>query len=798
MAKSKLVIVESPAKAKTIGKYLGPGYQVKASMGHVRDLPKSKIGVDVEHGFVPDYQPIKGKEEVITDLKEAAKGSERVFLATDPDREGEAISWHLKELLNIPDDKTYRVTFNEITKKVVNESIANPRAIDMDLVDAQQARRILDRIVGYELSPLLWKKIRRGLSAGRVQSVATRLVAEREAEIKAFEPQEYWSVEVDLERIAPNVGQFKASFYGREKKLELKSEEEVQAVAQAVKAAPFAVTAVKRQDKLRNPAPPFTTSTLQQEASRKLNMTPRRTMSIAQQLYEGVDIEGEGTVGLITYMRTDSLRLSDEATAAARDFILGRYGSEYYPGKARQFKTKSGAQDAHEAIRPSDVTLTPDDIKKDLTSEQYRLYKLIWSRFLACQMSPAIYDSVSIEVASAGYTFRANHSALKFSGYTAVYVEGKDEEEDLKQSPLPDLREGENLTLLDSRQEQHFTQPPSRYTEATLIKALEEKGIGRPSTYAPTISTILDREYVVKEGKYLRTTPLGDVVTGLMKDKFPDIVDTAFTAHMEEQLDEVETGKVDWKSLLTQFYDGFEKELHQAEKDLDGERIKVPDELSDEVCDLCGRQMVIKSGRFGRFLACPGYPECTFTKPIVVEMPGKCPKCGGRILKKTSKKGYAYYGCENNTNKDEAKKCDFMTWDVPVKDNCPSCGQTMFKKSGRGYKKPFCINPECPNFLPEDQRGYKKTTTESPAEGEPPQEEPKKTTAKKTAVKKTAAKAEEKKPAAKKAAEKKTAAKKSAAKKPAAGSAEKKPAAKTTKKTASRKKAEGTPAEGQG
>ena len=756
MAKSKLVIVESPAKAKTIGKYLGPGYQVKASMGHVRDLPKSKIGVDVEHGFVPDYQPIKGKEEVITDLKKAAKGSERVFLATDPDREGEAISWHLKELLNIPDDKTYRVTFNEITKKVVNESIANPRAIDMDLVDAQQARRILDRIVGYELSPLLWKKIRRGLSAGRVQSVATRLVAEREAEIKAFEPQEYWSLEVDLERIAPNVGQFKASFYGREKKLELKSEAEVQAVAQAVRADQFAVTAVKRQDKLRNPAPPFTTSTLQQEASRKLNMTPRRTMSIAQQLYEGVDIEGEGTVGLITYMRTDSLRLSDEATAAARDFILGRYGTEYYPGKARQFKTKSGAQDAHEAIRPSDVTLTPDDIKKDLTSEQYRLYKLIWSRFLACQMSPAIYDSVSIEVASAGYTFRANHSALKFSGYTAVYVEGKDEEEEIKQSPLPDLREGESLTLLDSRQEQHFTQPPSRYTEATLIKALEEKGIGRPSTYAPTISTILDREYVVKEGKYLRTTPLGDVVTGLMKDKFPDIVDTAFTAHMEEQLDEVETGKVDWKSLLTQFYDGFERELKQAEKDLDGERIKVPDEVSDEVCDLCGRQMVIKSGRFGRFLACPGYPECTFTKPIVVEMPGKCPKCGGRILKKTSKKGYAYYGCENNTNKDEAKKCDFMTWDVPVKDNCPSCGQTMFKKSGRGYKKPFCINPECPNFLPEDQRGYKKkTTTESPAEGEPPQEEPKKTAAKK-------------------------------------------PAAKTAKKAAAKKKAEETPAEGQG
>ena len=447
MAKSNLVIVESPAKAKTIGKYLGPGYEVKASMGHVRDLPKSKLGVDVEHGFHVDYQPIKGKEEVISDLKKAAKKSEKVFLATDPDREGEAISWHLKEMLGIPDDKTYRVTFNEITKKVVNDSIANPRAIDMDLVNAQQARRVLDRIVGYQISPLLWKKIRRGLSAGRVQSVATRLVCEREEEIKAFVPQEYWSIEADLARIAPNLGQFKAAFHGREKKMELHSKDEVDAVMAAVGQAPFAVTGVKRQDKLRNPAPPFITSTLQQEASRKLNMTPRRTMSIAQQLYEGVDIAGEGTVGLITYMRTDSLRLSDEATAAARDFILSRYGANYYPGKPRVYKTKSGAQDAHEAIRPSNVNLTPEDVKKDLTAEQYKLYKLIWSRFLACQMASAIYDSVSIEVTSAGYTFRATHSSLKFSGYTAVYVEGKDEEEETFQSPLPDLKEGETVEL---------------------------------------------------------------------------------------------------------------------------------------------------------------------------------------------------------------------------------------------------------------------------------------------------------------------------------------------------------------
>ena len=751
MAKSNLVIVESPAKAKTIGKYLGPGYEVKASMGHVRDLPKSKIGVDVERGFALDYQPIKGKEEVIDDLKKSAKKSEKVFLATDPDREGEAISWHLKEMLGLSDEKTYRVTFNEITKKVVGDSIAHPRALDMDLVNAQQARRVLDRLVGYQISPLLWKKIRRGLSAGRVQSVATRLVCEREAEIRAFVPQEYWSLDVELERVAPNLGRFKAAFYGRDKKMELNSEDAVTAVAQAVQAAPFTVRGVKRQDKQRNPAPPFITSTLQQEASRKLNMTPRRTMSVAQQLYEGGDLEGEGTVGLITYMRTDSLRLSDEATAAARDFILARYGSDYYPGKPRVYKTKSGAQDAHEAIRPSDVRLTPEDIRKDLTAEQYRLYKLIWSRFLACQMASAVYDSVAIEVESAGYTFRANHSALKFSGYTAVYVEGRDEDEEAPQSPLPDLREGEGLRLLKSDREQHFTQPPTRYTEATLVKALEEKGIGRPSTYAPTISTIMDREYVVKEGKYLRTTPLGEVVTGLMKDKFTDIVDTAFTAHMEEQLDEVEAGKVDWKSLLSQFYGGFEQELKKAEQDLDGERIKVPDEVSDVICPKCGRNLVYKSGRFGRFLACPGWPECDHTQPIVIEMPGKCPKCGGRILKKTSKRGYAYYGCEFNSSKDEAKKCDFMTWDVPVKENCPACGQTLFKKSGRGFKKPFCINPACPNFLPEDQRGYKKKTAEaaeSPAEGAPPREEkkpPAKTAARKTPAK---AKAAAKKPAA--------------------------------------------------
>ena len=754
--KTDLVIVESPSKAKTIGKYLGSGYEVVASMGHVRDLPKSKLGVDVEHGFQPDYQPIKGKEETITALKKAAKKSGKVYLATDPDREGEAISWHLKELLNIPDEKTYRVTFNEITKKVVNESIAAPRAIDQNLVDAQQARRILDRIVGYELSPLLWKKIRRGLSAGRVQSVATRLVVEREEEIRAFQPQEYWSIQVDLERVRPNLGGFQAMFYGREKKMELHSQEETEAIVAEVSAAPFSVSKVKRQEKLRNPAPPFTTSTLQQEASRKLNMTPARTMSIAQQLYEGVDITGEGTVGLITYMRTDSLRLSEEAIAAAKGFIETRYGKQYYPPQARHYKTKGSAQDAHEAIRPSDVNLVPDEIKKDLTSEQYKLYKLIWSRFLACQMASAVYDSVSIEAQSAGYTFRASHSELKFSGFTAVYEEGKDDEDEAPQSPLPDLKEGEDLNLKKADKQQHFTQPPARYSEATLIRALEEKGIGRPSTYAPTISTILNREYVVKEGRALRPTPLGEVVTGLMKDKFQDIVDPTFTAQMEEELDKVEEGSVDWKKVLSAFYDDFEAELHKAEQELDGERIKVPDEVSEEICPQCGRNLVIKSGRFGRFLACPGWPECDFTMPLVVEMPGKCPKCGGRLLKRTGKskktgKQYTYYCCEHLNSKDESRRCDFMTWDVPVKDNCPVCGWTMFKKSGRGFKKPFCINEQCSNFTPEEKRGgWKKKTEEADAPAQEGEESAKKPAAKKsTATKKTTKKADSAKKSAK-------------------------------------------------
>ncbi|MCR5825058.1 MAG: type I DNA topoisomerase [Oscillospiraceae bacterium] len=721
MEKKHLVIVESPAKAKTIGKYLGKDYTVTASMGHLRDLPKSKLGVDIENDFEPDYKPIKGKETLIRELKKSAKDSDIVYLATDPDREGEAISWHLKALLELDDSKARRVTFNEITKKVVSESIRTPRAIDQDLVDAQQARRILDRIVGYQLSPLLWKKVRRGLSAGRVQSVAMRMVDDREKEIAAFCPKEYWTLEAQL-RDAPESRPFSAHYHGVDgKKVEPDSREAVDRIIADTKSAVFTVKSLKRSDKTRSPSPPFTTSTLQQEASRKLSMTPRRTMAIAQQLYEGVDVEGEGTVGLITYMRTDSLRISEEALDAAKAFIVERYGSDYYPPATRRFRAKAGAQDAHEAIRPSSVELTPERIKSSLTGEQYRLYRLIWSRFLASQMANAVYDSISVELEANGHEFRTSASNLKFAGYTALYEESRDDEREEKTAnKLPPLAEGQVVTLDGIEPEQHFTQPPARYTDATLIRAMEQNGIGRPSTYAPTVSTILEREYVVKEGKYLRPTPLGTVVTGLMEDKFPDIVDTHFTAHMEEALDAVEEGEKAWKDILRSFYGAFSAELQKAEQELEGQRLKVPDEVSEEVCDVCGRNMVIKSGRFGRFLACPGYPECTFTKPLVIEMPGRCPKCGGRIMKRTgvsrkTEKQYTYYACEFRGSRDESKACDFTTFDVPVKDDCPSCGQTMFKKSGKGFKRPYCINPACERFVPEDKRGY---TRKAAATGE--------------------------------------------------------------------------------
>ena len=770
MAKKHLVIVESPAKAKTIERYLGKDYVVKASMGHLRDLPKSKLGVDIENDFEPVYQPIRDKSELIGELKKDAEKSDVVYLATDPDREGEAISWHLKALLGLGDDKAKRVTFNEITKKVVTESIREPRAIDQNLVDAQQARRILDRIVGYQLSPLLWKKIRRGLSAGRVQSVATRMVNDREKEIRAFTPEEYWTLDAKLFDAAAKK-EFLAHYYGKNgKKEEPSSAQQVDAIMAEIRNAVFSVKSIKRTDKQRSPSPPFTTSTLQQEASRKLNMTPRRTMAIAQQLYEGVDVSGEGTVGLITYMRTDSLRLSEEALGAARTFILGRYGKDYYPAATRRFKTKEGAQDAHEAIRPSNVELTPERIKHDLTGEQYRLYRLIWSRFLACQMANAVYDSVSVEITAKEHEFHASASSLKFAGYTAVYEESRDDEKEEKLDLLPPLNEGQEVKLREFEPQQHFTQPPARYTDATLIRAMEQNGIGRPSTYAPTVSTILDREYVVKEGKYLRPTPLGEVVTGLMEDKFPDIVDTKFTARMEKTLDAVEEGKMPWKAVLHDFYGGFDASLKKAESDLEGVYLKVPDEVSEEKCDVCGRSMVIKSGRFGRFLACPGYPECTFTKPLVIEMPGSCPLCGGRMMKRTglskkTNKQYTYYCCEHRNSKPELSTCDFMTFDVPTKDNCPGCGWTMFKKSGKGFKRPYCINPSCEYFVPEEKRGYvrKKAEAAETAEEKPVGETPaaekgaKKTVEKKTAAKKTAArKTIARKPAAKKTAKKET------------------------------------------
>lgn len=757
-----LVIVESPSKAKTIGKYLGPDYLVKACMGHLRDLPKSTMGVDIENDFKPEYIPMKEKADLIKELKKAADKADVVYLATDPDREGEAISWHIQELLNLPEEKIRRVTFNEITKNVVANAIAHPRRIDRDLVDAQQGRRILDRIVGYQLSPLLWRKVRRGLSAGRVQSVATRMVVEREQEIRNFVPEEYWSLDVSLACI-DKAGSFEAHYYGDAKKRTLKQKDQVQAVMDDIEGRIFTVRTIKKAEKTRTPAPPFITSTLQQEASRKLNMTPKRTMAVAQQLYEGVDVSGRGTVGLITYMRTDSIRLSEEAISAARSLIASRYGAEYRPANARRYHTKSTAQDAHEAIRPSDVALTPEAIQKDLTREQFRLYKLIWSRFVACQMESARYDTATIDTECHGHVFRSTHQNLRFAGFLAVYEEGRDDESEEKLDALPELREGEQVRHEKSMPEQHFTQPPARYTEATLVKAMEEKGVGRPSTYASIVSTIQDREYVVKKDKHLEPTALGEVVTQLMLDRFNDVIDVEFTAGMENRLDDVEAGKLSYKQVLRDFYQGFHQEMVSAEEALKNTRIKVPEEETDEICELCGRHMVVKIGRFGKFLACPGYPECKNAKPLVEHMPGRCPKCGAGMLKRKSKKGYAYYACESGS------ACGFMTWDVPTDQDCPACGQTMFKRSGKGRMKPFCINEACENFLPEDKRGYyrKKTAPgENGAEAEPETEQltAKKTAAKKQAAGKTARSASAKSGAAKKPAAKKPAARRSAKK----------------------------------
>ena len=695
---SKLVIVESPAKAKTIGKYLGGDYVVKASMGHLRDLPRKTMGVDLEHDFEPEYGPIEGKDKIISELRKAAKEADFVYLATDPDREGEAISWHLKSLLNLKDGEYKRVTFNEITKKGVHYGIEHPRDIDVDLVDAQQARRILDRIVGYRLSPFLWRKVKRGLSAGRVQSVATRLVVDREQEIRAFQPEEYWSIEAVLRTQAG--GSFTARYYGEpDGKVELKNEEQTRKIVDEVTGKPFTVSTIKKGKKKKSAAPPFTTSTLQQEASRKLNMVPRRTMSVAQELYEGVELGGEyGLTGLITYMRTDSLRLSDEATAAAAAYIQKRYGEQFYPGKPRVFKTKGAAQDAHEAIRPSNVEIEPDAVRDQLTPDQYKLYKLIWSRFVACQMADAILDTISADITSEGHIFRASGHTVAFPGFTAVYEESTDDDKQGEKGeksesgkPLPAFDEGDSLTADKIDPAQHFTQPPARYTEASLIRAMEEKGIGRPSTYAPTIATIIDRDYVSKENRSLRPTPLGEGVTGLLVDKFKSVADYEFTANMENQLDEVEAGKVAYVQLLHTFYDGFAGALEQAEKDLDKTRIKIPDEETDVVCEKCGRKMVIKSGRFGKFLACPGFPECTNTKPMSEDTGASCPTCGAKVVKKKSARGYVYYSCETYPT------CQFITWDKPLKTKCPICDSSLFRHTDRDSKEvtDVCLREGC-------------------------------------------------------------------------------------------------------
>ena len=657
-----LVIVESPAKAKTIQKYLGAGYEVVASMGHIRDLPKSLLGVDVKHDFKPRYVDIAGKSALIRRLKELAAQSSGVILATDPDREGEAISWHLAQMLKVDLNDTNRVTFNEITKSGVQQGMKAPRRVDMDLVNAQQARRVLDRLVGYQLSPFLWKKIRKGLSAGRVQSAAVSLVVDRENEIRAFVSEEYWTVDALLSAAGADAP-FTARLYSAGKgKLKIRDKEQADAVLAEIRPEVFTVSSVKRGVRKVSPAPPFITSTMQQEASRKLGFSSKRTMKAAQELYEGVELGELGAMGLITYMRTDSLRISEDARREGNEYIRARYGEKYLPEKARYYKSRKGAQDAHEAIRPSVPSLSPDRVKPFLSNDQYRLYKLVWERFIASLMANCVQDTCQAEIAAGKYVFKASGYTVRFDGYTTLYVESRDEEDEAG-GALPPLTEG---------------QPPARYNEATLIKAMEENGIGRPSTYAPTISTILTREYIEREGKSLKPTALGEVTTQLMKEQFPEVVDTEFTANMERQLDEVESGDCDWVQMLQTFYNGFEKTLAKAEEQLSGERIPVPEEETEELCDKCGRRMVIKSGRFGKFLACPGYPECKNTKPLVNKTSGVCPKCGGAIVAKKSKRGRVFYGCESYP------KCDFVTWNEPTAQACPNCGKTLFRKKGRG------------------------------------------------------------------------------------------------------------------
>ena len=684
---SKLIIVESPSKIKTIKKTLGSGYTVMASKGHVRDLPKSKLGVDTEHDFKPQYINMSDKKDLIKELKEAAANSDGVLLATDPDREGEAISWHLAYLLALDLNEPNRVAFNEITESGVKAGIAAPHKIDLNLVDAQQARRVLDRIVGYKLSPFLWKKVKSGLSAGRVQTVALRLIVEREREIEKFNSEEYWSVDAKL---LAGTKSFKAALYGFAdgKKIDvIPNAEEADKIVSALIGAEYIVSALKKGTRKKQPAPPFITSTLQQEASRKLGFTGQRTMRIAQQLYEGVDVPGAGTTGLITYMRTDSLRISEEARAAAYKYITGRYGKEYLPEKPRYFKTKSGAQDAHEAIRPTSVGFTPESVKDALTAEQYKLYKLIWERFIASLMEVCVQNTVNADITAGDYLFKASGYSVKFDGFTVLYEEGKDDDS-AEGGALPEMKTGDKLKLKELTPNQHFTQPPARYTEPTLIKALDENGIGRPSTYAPILSNILGRDYIEREKKSLKPTNLGMVVSDLMVEYFDKIVDVKFTAGLEKQLDEIGAGKRGWVDTIKDFYKDFDKLYKKAEESLEGKRVKVPDEETDVICDKCGRKMVVKSGRFGKFLACPGYPECKNTKPMPEdEVKQPCPKCGGKLVKKTSKKGKKFYGCSNYPD------CDFAAPGIPTGEKCPECGSFII--SGvRGRK--YCMNSECP------------------------------------------------------------------------------------------------------
>lgn len=684
---SKLVIVESPSKAKTIQKYLGSGYEVIASMGHVRDLPKARLSVDVKDGFKPKYSVIKGKEKLVKELKEAAAKSDGVLLATDPDREGEAISWHLAYILGLSEDAPDRVTFNEITRTGVEEGMAHPRAIDLDLVNAQQARRILDRLVGYTLSPFLAKAIRRGLSAGRVQSVAVRMIVDREEEIKAFVPREYWSIDAKL-TAPPSKAGFAAAFYGDENgEIKISSQEESDKLLAELEQSEFTVSAVKKGKKNRAPAPPFITSTLQQEASRKLGFQARRTMKAAQELYEGVEVPGQGTMGLITYMRTDSLRISEDAIKDASAYIEERWGKKYLPSKPRHFKSRANAQDGHEAIRPASVTITPDMVKETLTSDQYKLYKLIWERFIACQMANCVLNTTQAEIAAGKYIFKASGFNVAFDGFTVLYEESSDEEEKAGKD-LPVLEAGAKLKVKELKANQHFTQPPPRYTEASLIKTLEENGIGRPSTYAATISTITSREYVAREGKAFKPTELGEVTTKLMKEHFPDIVNLKFTAQVEDELDAVQRGDDQWVDTLSRFYDSFDKSVQKAKKEMDGVKIQLKEDETDVICEKCGRRMVVKVGRYGKFLACPGYPECKNVKKLINDTGAVCPKCGGKIIQRKSKKGRIFYGCS------EYPKCDFVSWDPPSKENCPVCGKVLLQKKGKD-KQLYCVTPGC-------------------------------------------------------------------------------------------------------